>query len=300
MSISRSWALRGAITLISLIVLYQCWIFVRVLDLRTSDPKQSAMMEQRLDEMREQTKPARIDYRWVPMQKISPYLKRALIVSEDATFYGHEGFDWDGLKYAAQANLQKGKVVAGGSTISQQLAKNLFLSEQRTPWRKAQEAIITVMLEKTLSKKRILELYLNIIEWGDGVFGAEAASRHYFGKSANRLTPWEAARLAAMVPAPRYYDKHRGTKKLVRKTNLIVKRMAKRYGSNFNSTPKFIAPPVTQPAPELTLEPESEEPAQTGIDGAPGTTPPPPGETATQPGEPTPAPQETTIVPAAI
>lgn len=249
MRILKSWFLRSIIALLALIVLYQGWLFIRVFDLRQGNPSQTSMMELRLSQMSEAGKPAKIDYRWVPMNKISPYLRRALIVSEDATFYGHEGFDWDGIKYAAKSNLEKGKVVAGGSTISQQLAKNLFLSEQRTPWRKAQEAIITVMLEKTLSKQRILEIYLNVIEWGDGVFGAEAASRHYFGKRAAKLTPWQAARLAAMVPAPRYYDKHRSTRKLVRKTNVILKRMAKRYGSSYNAAPTFVAPPAT-PAPE--------------------------------------------------
>lgn len=275
----KSWILRTIIALLALVVLYQGWLFIRVYDLREGNPTKTSMMELRLSEMQAEGDPAKIDYRWVPMSKISPYLRRALIVSEDATFYGHEGFDWDGIKYAAKSNLEKGKVVAGGSTISQQLAKNLFLSEQRTPWRKAQEAIITVMLEKTLSKERILEIYLNVIEWGDGVFGAEAASRHYFGKRASRLSPWEAARLAAMVPAPRYYDKHRSTRKLVRKTNVILKRMAKRYGSNYNAAPKFVAPPASPAPAELTIESGSNE-VESPItqENAPSGSPTPPAE----------------------
>jgi len=115
--------------------------------------------------------------------------------------------------------------VAGGSTISQQLAKNLFLSGKRTPWRKGEEAIITFMLEEMMSKRRIFEIYLNVIEWGDGVFGAEAAARHYFHKPASALTASEAARLAAMVPNPRYYDAHRSTRYLERRTRIITRRM---------------------------------------------------------------------------
>lgn len=219
------------------------------------------MMQARLAEMQSapaaKGKPAKIDYRWVPMKKISRYLQRAIIASEDATFYSHEGFDWEGIKVAAEKNLKKGKIVAGGSTISQQLAKNLFLSTQRTPWRKGQEAIITVMLENSLSKQRIFEIYLNVIEWGDGVFGAEAAARHYFKKSAASLTPREAAWLAAIVPNPRYYDKNRAHRRAARKSNIILTRMAVRYGRDFNAAPRVVEAPAT-PAPELTLPTEPE------------------------------------------
>jgi len=137
----------------------------------------------------------------------------------------HEGFDLEGIQRALERNDKKGKLVAGGSTISQQLAKNLFLSTQRTPWRKAEEALITVMLEAMLDKRRIFEIYLNVIEWGNGVFGAEAAARHYFGVSAAQLSPEQAARLAAMVPNPRYYDTHRAAQGLMRKTGIILERM---------------------------------------------------------------------------
>jgi len=137
----------------------------------------------------------------------------------------HEGFDWEAIEKAREKNRQKGRVVAGGSTISQQLAKNLFLSPDRTPWRKGQEAIITVMIEQVLGKRRILEIYLNVIEWGDGVFGAEAAARHYFSTSALGLSAGQSARLAAMVPNPRYYDRNRSTPWLERKTRIILARM---------------------------------------------------------------------------
>jgi monofunctional biosynthetic peptidoglycan transglycosylase len=161
----------------------------------------------------------------VPYNKISTHLKRALIASEDAKFVDHEGFDWDGIQKAYEKNMKKGKIVAGGSTISQQLAKNLFLSTKRTPWRKGEEAIITVMLEEVMDKQRIFEIYLNVIEWGNGVFGAEAAARHYYHVSAAQLSAAQAAKLAAMVPNPRYYDTHREAGGLLRKTGIILSRM---------------------------------------------------------------------------
>ncbi|MET0218963.1 MAG: monofunctional biosynthetic peptidoglycan transglycosylase, partial [Burkholderiales bacterium] len=144
---------------------------------------------------------------------------------EDAKFADHEGFDWDAIEKAYEKNLRKGRVVAGGSTISQQLAKNLFLSGDRSPWRKVQEAIITLMLEGVMSKRRILEIYLNVIEWGNGIFGAEAAAQHYYRTSAAKLGPEQAAWLAAIVPNPRFYDRSRGTRWIERKTQIILSRM---------------------------------------------------------------------------
>ena len=136
-----------------------------------------------------------------------------------------KGFDWDAIEKAREKNRSRGKVVAGGSTISQQLAKNLFLSGARTPWRKGQEALITVMIEHVMEKRRILEIYLNVIEWGEDVFGAEAAARHYYASSALALGPEPAARLAAMVPNPRFYDRNRGSAWLAKKTQIILARM---------------------------------------------------------------------------
>ena len=254
-----TWLWRAAAFTVIAILLYQAWLYWQVSRLDTHKPQDTSMMQARLAEMESAGKAARVDYRWVPMKNISRYLQRAIIASEDATFYSHEGFDWEGIKVAAEKNLKKGKIVAGGSTISQQLAKNLFLSTQRTPWRKAEEAVITVMLENSLSKQRIFEIYLNVIEWGDGVFGAEAAARHYFKKSAASLTPREAAWLAAIVPNPRYYDKNRAHRRAARKSNIILARMAVRYGRDFNAAPRVVEAPAT-PAPELTLpaEPSSD------------------------------------------
>ena len=159
------------------------------------------------------------------LQPNFPESQKALITSEDAKFLDHEGFDWEGIQTAWEKNLKKGKIVAGGSTISQQLAKNLFLSGKKTPWRKLEEAAITIMMEKMMSKRRIFEIYLNVIEWGNGVFGAEAAARHYYRKSARNLSAGESAKLAAMVPNPRYFDKHRSDRRLLRKARIIQRRM---------------------------------------------------------------------------
>jgi monofunctional biosynthetic peptidoglycan transglycosylase len=182
-------------------------------------------MDTRLEIMQDKNPHAELRQKWVPYAKISDNLKRALIAAEDAKFVDHEGFDWEGIQKAYVKNLRKGKIVAGGSTISQQLAKNLFLSTKRTPWRKLEEAVITVMLETVMDKQRIFEIYLNVIEWGNGVFGAEAAARHYYHVSAAQLSADQAAKLAAMVPNPRYYDRHRDAPGLLLKTEIIMSRM---------------------------------------------------------------------------
>jgi monofunctional glycosyltransferase len=148
-----------------------------------------------------------------------------VVVAEDAKFMTHGGFDWEGIQNAYEKNLREGEIVAGGSTITQQLAKNLFFSGERAWWRKAQEAAVAVMLETIMSKRRILEIYLNVIEWGDGVFGVEAAARHHYGISAAQLDPVQAARLAAIVPSPRRYGPASNTSYLQRRTQIILARM---------------------------------------------------------------------------
>jgi monofunctional biosynthetic peptidoglycan transglycosylase len=213
-----------ALSLVALLI-YQGWIAAHVWWWVGHNPSTSAFMEDRLEALQGKNPRAKLQYQWVPYAKISNNLKRALIAAEDAKFVDHEGFDWEGIALAYEKNRKKGKIVAGGSTISQQLAKNLFLSTQRTPWRKGEEAIITVMLERMMDKQRIFEIYLNIIEWGDGVFGAEAAARHYYGISAAQLSAEQAARLAAMVPNPRYYDQHRNARGLAGKTAIILENM---------------------------------------------------------------------------
>jgi len=219
------WLWRGVAVLALVVVLYQLWLFLHVWWWVDHNPSTSAFMETRLEVLQDKNPEAELRHRWVPYNRISPNLKRALIAAEDSKFLEHEGFDWEGIQKAYEKNLKKGKIVAGGSTISQQLAKNLFLSGSRTPWRKLEEAAITVMLERTMSKRRILEIYMNVIEWGDGVFGAEAAARHYFHTTAANLSAPQAAKLAAMVPNPRYYDKHREARGLQRRTGIILARM---------------------------------------------------------------------------
>ena len=219
------WSGRLTLLVLGLVLLYQLWILAHVVWWNFFNPSASAFMQSRLELMQEKDPQAKLRHKWVAYSKVSLNLKRALVAAEDANFMEHEGFDWDAIQRAYAQNLKKGRVVAGGSTISQQLAKNLFLSGRRSALRKLQEALITVMIEAVMSKRRIFEIYLNIIEWGDGVFGAEAASRHYFKKSAAHLDAWEAAYLAAMVPNPRYYDRNRNTAYLQGKTNLILGRM---------------------------------------------------------------------------
>jgi len=221
----RRWLGRALALVIGLVLLYELWIFSHVLWWNWFNPSTSAFMEERLEVLQERNPEAKLRHQWVTYDRISLNLKRALVAAEDANFMEHEGFDWDAIQKAYEKNLKKGKIVAGGSTISQQLAKNLFLSGRRTPLRKVQEAIITVMIETVMSKQRIFEIYLNSIEWGNAVFGAEAAARYYFNRSAANLDAWEAARLAAMVPKPRYYDRNRDTSWLDTKTNLILQRM---------------------------------------------------------------------------
>lgn len=225
MKLPRSLFWRGALLLFALLVLYQLWLFAHICWWIKFNPNASAFMQYRLELMQDSNPDAALRHEWVSYDKISNHLKRALIAAEDAKFVDHEGFDWEGIQKAYEKNLKKGRIVAGGSTISQQLAKNLFLSTQRTPWRKAEEVIITLMLETVMDKRRIFEIYLNVIEWGNDVFGAEAAARHYFGVRAAQLDPEQAARLAAMVPNPRYYDRHRNARGMLRKTQIILDRM---------------------------------------------------------------------------
>ena len=216
------WAM---LTAVMVFILWNMWIFAHVYWWRTHNPDDTQFMEEQLHSLRQDNPDAQLRQQWLPYDQISDNLKSALIAAEDAKFLEHDGFDWEGIQGAWEKDLKKHRIVAGGSTISQQLAKNLFLSSKRTPWRKLEEAIITVMLEKMLDKQRIFEIYLNVIEWGNGVFGAEAAARHYYHTSASHLSAYQAAKLAAMVPDPRYFDLHRNDRKLLRKAGIIARRL---------------------------------------------------------------------------
>ena len=220
------WFWRGLALLLVLVLAYELSIFARVWWYVDHNPASTAFMDRRLAALQEKMgEDAELKHKWVPYEKISIHLKRALIAAEDSKFFEHEGFDIEGIEKALRKNEKKGKVVAGGSTISQQLAKNLFLSGERSYVRKGQEAIITLMLERMMSKRRILEIYLNVIEWGEGVYGAEAAARRYYKTSAANLGPSQAARLAAMVPRPRFFEKRPNSPYLARHAATIEARM---------------------------------------------------------------------------
>jgi monofunctional biosynthetic peptidoglycan transglycosylase len=207
------------------------------------NPKETALIEARRVQARDQGRTLRPQWIWVPMSRISPYLQRAVVATEDASFFLHEGFDWEGIKDAAVYNLEAGEFKRGGSTITQQLAKNLYLSPERSLLRKAQEALITRSLEHQLTKPRILELYLNVAEWGHGIFGAEAAARHHFGKSAAEVTMEEAALLAAILPSPRRYDPMRLTRYLRNRQQHILHRIERGDGRRPVSMRSQHAPP---------------------------------------------------------
>ena len=196
------------------LAIYEFWFFAQILYWVDHNPATTQVMDDRLEALRQQKRAAVLDQTWVPYRRISVHLKRAVIVAEDAKFIDHEGFDWEGIQRAMEKNQRVGRFVAGGSTITQQLAKNLLLSGERSLLRKGQEAVFTAMLEATMQKRRIFEIYLNVAEWGENVFGAEAAARYYFGVSAAELEPDQAARLAAMLPRPRYYDRNRSSEYL--------------------------------------------------------------------------------------
>ncbi|RIX47361.1 MAG: monofunctional biosynthetic peptidoglycan transglycosylase [Rhodocyclales bacterium GT-UBC] len=219
------WLKWATLALLGLFLLWQLWLLGWVLFWGGVNPGTTRFMEIRLSELREKKPDAQLVQQWVPYERISPHLKRAIIAAEDAKFVDHEGFDWEGIQKALEKNQKKHRFAAGGSTISQQLAKNLFLTPNKSYLRKAEEAIITLMLENLWSKQRIFEVYLNVIEWGNGIFGAEAAARHYYGVAAAQLGPEQAARLAGMVPNPRYYDRNRNAPGLGRKAAIILGRM---------------------------------------------------------------------------
>lgn len=192
----------GFLGLLSIALLYNLWVAAHIFWWRTHNPTSTAFMRTQLSTLQETQANAQILHRWVTYDRISPAFKKAVIRQEDQKFFTHNGFDWDGIHFAFQRNLKAGKVVAGGSTITQQLAKNLFLSKSRNPLRKIEEAVITLMLETMLPKKRIFEIYLNIIQLGDNVFGIETAAYHYYKIPAAQLSPQQATRLVAVIPNP--------------------------------------------------------------------------------------------------
>lgn len=217
----KAFIVRTLLILVSLFLLIQLWIFSSLAWWRTQ-PVQSTMM-MRLDYWSDTSQPIR--HEWRDYDQISEYLKKAVVAAEDGKFMQHHGFDWEGIQHALESNKDQGQVVAGGSTISQQLAKNLFLFNQRSFLRKGQEAIATWMMERMWSKQRILEVYLNSVEFGDNIYGIEAATQHYFGKSSRSLSREEAIFLAAILPNPKYYQDNRYGRGLEPRKRMIRKYM---------------------------------------------------------------------------
>ncbi len=203
----------------------QVYYFVQIAIWNVVNPQSTAFMRSDAWRLSQDRPDLSIQHTWVPYDQISRNLKRAIIASEDANFVNNNGYETDAILQAWEKNKARGKIVAGGSTITQQLARNLFLSREKSYIRKGQELIITWMLETLMDKERIFEIYLNSVEWGNGVYGAEAAARYYYKTSAARLTGGQAARLAVMLPRPKYFDEHRGSGFLAQRAGVIARRM---------------------------------------------------------------------------
>ena len=220
---------------------YVVYVYLTLPDVRSlakENPKTTAFMELRKQEAREDGRSKfGIRQQWISYQRISPFLRRAVIVTEDAAFFDHDGIDLDEIRASLEKNWEEGQFLRGGSTITQQLAKNLYLSPTRNPMRKIEELLIARRLEAALTKQRIFEIYLNVIEWGDGIFGCEAASRTYFGKSCANLDVPEAALLAGAIINPRVHSPAKPTRRLMRRQQIILRRM--------QFKPPAPAPPVS-------------------------------------------------------
>lgn len=218
----------GCVSLIMCVSLAWLFFMPDIPKLKRENPVKTSFMEYREKEWERKGRKYTIRQEWVPISKISPYLMKAVLIAEDDKFWKHEGFDYEAIQKALEKDIKAKKFKLGGSTISQQLAKNLYLSPAKNPLRKIAEAAITWRMEKVLSKRRILELYLNVVEWGEGIFGAEAASRHYFGKSSSELSPEEASRLAAVLPNPRRYNPTGEQRYVANRSSLIYSIMVRR------------------------------------------------------------------------
>ncbi|RKP51292.1 monofunctional biosynthetic peptidoglycan transglycosylase [Trinickia fusca] len=220
---------RWLIYVVSVVVLAwlstQVYYFGQIAVWNFVDPQSTAFMRSDAWRLAQDRPDLSIAHEWVPYERISRNLKRAIIASEDANFVNNNGYETDAILQAWEKNKARGKIVAGGSTITQQLARNLFLSREKSYIRKGQELIITWMLETLMDKQRIFEIYLNSVEWGNGVYGAQAAARYYYRSSASQLSAWQSARLAVMLPRPKYFDQHRGSSFLTQRAGVIARRM---------------------------------------------------------------------------
>ncbi|MFN0158180.1 MAG: monofunctional biosynthetic peptidoglycan transglycosylase [Bacteroidota bacterium] len=232
--------------------------FFSILKLKAEIPERTAFMQQRIDEAEDRGKTLTIKQRWIPLSRLPKHVIDAIVVAEDGTFFSHGGFDWYEVQESIERNIKEQRAARGASTITQQLAKNLYLSTSKDPVRKLKEALITVMMEKTLTKSRILEIYLNVIEWGSGIFGIESAARTYFGKSASELTLEETVRLAAIIPAPLSHKPTDNSRYVLRRKNIVLSRMKARRiapetAEEVQSNPHMEVP---TPVPEEFIVPE--------------------------------------------
>ncbi len=236
-----------------------------VRELATRTPRATAFMRQRESEARSAGRRLAIDQRWIPYERVSPLLRRAVLVAEDDAFFTHGGLDWNEIQASARRNLEAGRIVRGGSTITQQLARNLYLGDQRTLSRKLEEMFLALRIERALTKRRIFELYLNLIEWGDGIYGAEAAARRYFGVTAAELGPRESVLLAAVIINPRRYSPLDPGRRIERRVRLIAGRLRRRGDIDEDAYRLAIAAPLP-PAPVV---PVPAGPESLGVDSLP-------------------------------
>jgi monofunctional glycosyltransferase len=232
-----------------------CFVYPDVTVLKKENPKKTSFMEYREKQWVEKDLDKKITQKWVSFSRISPYMVKAVIIAEDDKFWRHEGFDFIAMQKAIEKDIKKKKFKVGGSTISQQLAKNLYLSPAKNPIRKIKEAIYTWRLERNLSKKRIMELYLNVAEWGDGLFGIEAAARKYYGKPASSLEPDEAARLATVLPNPIRFSPV-GNSKYVRSRSAFIYNIMVRRGIVIEEYTEVMSEPQEESEKEINQEPE--------------------------------------------
>ena len=230
---ARTWWIAAATTLALALGGYAAWITLQatlppVARLARWTPRSTALMRARVNEARTGGRAVRIDQRWVPYERISPLLRHAVLIAEDDAFFSHGGLDWHEIRESARVNLKAGRVLRGGSTITQQLARNLYLGNERSLGRKLGEAVLALRLERACTKRRIFELYLNLIEWGDGIFGIQAAAERHFGVGADQLSPRQAALLAAVIVNPRRYSPVAPGRRIERRMRMILGRMARR------------------------------------------------------------------------
>ncbi len=277
-------------TLLLLVAAFVAYVILSIpyfgiLSLGSENPRETALMRQRLAEADDDGKPLKITQTWIPIGRIPKYVLDCIVVAEDGTFYEHGGIDWFEVQESLEKNLEEGRAARGASTITQQLAKNLFLSTSKDPLRKLREVIITVLMERTLEKRRILELYVNLIEWGRGVFGIEAASRTYFGKSASALSLDEAARLAAVIPSPLRHRPDADSRYVLRRKAIVLGRLtARRQAPVLEQEEEPSSPTEQLPQERDTAVPPlpQEEPSAPAV---PEQAPPVPADTSgTNPG----------------